>query len=74
MEALKAVDPYQIDHLVTANLEYYKFIGKKECRLYDCMGKLICSGTCNEKDECEMYFASNSITIESSQIIYVKDN
>lgn len=73
-QVLKEMDLRSIEHIKTAEEDYYWFRSVGDCRLYSCTGQVICIGTCNENDKCEAYFADNNITVNESRVIYVQDN
>jgi hypothetical protein len=73
-QVLLEIDLRRIEHIATSEGDYYWFRSKGDCRLYKCTGQFICIGTCDEKDECETYFASQNITVNDTRIIYVRDN
>ncbi len=73
-KVLGEIDLRRIELITTSEGDYYRFSANRECHLYKCTGQFICNGTCDEKDECETYFAKNNIKINRTRIIYVQDN
>jgi hypothetical protein len=73
-QVLNEIDLRRIERIATNEGDYYWFRSEGDCRLYKCTGQFICIGTCEEKDECEAYFASRNIAIKDTRIIYVQDN
>jgi len=73
-QVLKEIDLRRIERIATSDGDYYWFRSQGDCHLYKCTGQFICSGTCDEKDECEAYFASRNIAVRDTRIIYVQDN
>jgi hypothetical protein len=71
---MKEIDLRRIERIATSKGDYYIFRSNGDCRLYKCDGQFLCIGTCDEKDECETYFASRNIAVTDTRIIYVQDN